>query len=98
MENKNSWLYFTLGSALLWSLFPIISSDALKTTPPFLTLSITLLIASIFFFALVIVSGKFHELKNIKAWKYATITAIFIGVLHYGLYYSGLRLTSPGNA
>lgn len=98
MEHKTTWLYPTLGSILIGSIFPILASHTLKSAPAFLTLTVTFSVAVIILWIIILLQRKIYELKNKEVWRYGLLTGIFNGLLFYGFYYAWLLSTTPGNA
>lgn len=98
MTEERKGELFILGEALLWSLFPVIAFITLSGITPILSLSWTTLLAAVFFAGMMLVKGSWRELKNPLVWRYGILVAFFIGVWFYGLYYLGLKFTTPGNA
>lgn len=98
MKNKSAWLYPTFGSILIGAIFPILASSTLKSTPPFLTLTLTFVTAAIFLGFILLIQGKIGELRNKKAWEYWFLTGVLNGACFYGFYYFWLLSTTPWNA
>lgn len=96
--HKNSWITFTYISIVLWAIYPVLAWATVRDTPPFFSLVLTFTISSILFLPVITWKRGWSELKNPLAWKYGFLAAIFIDVVLYGLYYSGLRFTSANNA
>jgi drug/metabolite transporter (DMT)-like permease len=98
MKREREGELFILSEALLWGLFPVITVLSFSGLAPLTSLIWTTFI-SIFFFAILMQArGRWQELINPALWKYALLITLFIGVGVYGLYYTGLTTTSPGNA
>ncbi len=89
---------FIYASVFLWSFFPIITVLTFRNIPSFLSLAYGTLLSSLFFAFMMSYRRKWHELKNIQLWKNGILIALYIGVLFYGLYFTGLTMTTPGNA
>ncbi len=98
MKHKFIWLIPTSISIVTAALFPIMAADAVTILPPFLSLLLTYIFASIMLLWLVAWQKKLHELKNKVAWKYGLYVGLLNSVAFYGFYYFGLITTSPGNA
>lgn len=98
MNKKKTWLYPTFWSIVIAGIFPILASEILKNSQPFLQLTGTFFFASIVLWILLLIKGKLHELKNPSAWKYGLLTWVLNWALFYGFYYLGLKFTTPWNA
>jgi drug/metabolite transporter (DMT)-like permease len=87
-----------LGEAVLWCLFPIVTILTYSSLSPILSLAYSTLFAAIFFALSVFARCKTEEIFNPKIFRYLVYSAFFIGWLFYGLYFWGLKYTTPGNA
>jgi drug/metabolite transporter (DMT)-like permease len=87
-----------IGEAILWALFPIVTILSYATLNPIASLAISTLFAAVFFGAVMLFRGKAGELKQPGIWRYILPVAFFIGWLFYGLYFTGLKFTTAGNA
>ncbi|MDQ3076094.1 MAG: DMT family transporter [bacterium] len=96
-ENKKANMYM-IGEMILWSLFPVVGMLGLNGVPAIVSLFWVNLFATLFFVGMTIFKGKLFELKNKQAWIYTIGTAIFIGVIFYGLFFYALGKTTPANA
>ncbi len=85
---------FILISILLWSSFAVITKLSFQILPFLWSASLSILIATIFFFY----REKKSALIQHNAWKDIWGTTILIGILYYGLFFYGLQYTSAGNA
>src|SRR3989338_6965385 len=63
----------------------------------FVSLAWSTLFAAIFFAFLITYQGRWSELRNPLLWKYSVFITLFIGILFYGFYFSGLQYSTPGN-
>jgi drug/metabolite transporter (DMT)-like permease len=93
-QKGNAYIIF---EGLIWSLFPIVTILGLKGVPSIVGLFWATLFSAVFFLAIIIVRGKWQELKNLQVWKYSFGVAIFIGVIFYGLFFYGLTKTVSAN-
>ncbi|MBY0539370.1 DMT family transporter [Patescibacteria group bacterium] len=98
MTEERKGELFILSEALLWSLFPIIAVLSFGSLAPVTTLAWTTIFATLFFACVMFVKGTWRDLKNPLVWRYGLLIAFFIGIWFYGLYYLGLKYTTPGNA
>ncbi len=89
---------FILSETLLWSLFPIITVSSLLFFNPIVSLAWSTMFASVFFAVLLTYKQKWHELKNFSALYDILWVSLLIGVIYYGIYFFGLKYTSPANA
>jgi len=63
----------------------------------FVSLAWSTLFAAIFFAFLITYQGRWSELRNPLLWKHSVFITLFIGILFYGFYFSGLEYSTPGN-
>ena len=98
MTEERKGELFILGETVLWSLFPIITVLTFAGIMPLVSLAWTTGISTFFFLAVMLAKGTWREVMNVRAWKYAALITLFIGVGFYGLFYLGLQYTTPGNA
>lgn len=89
-------LYITL-SALIWGLFPIVTSKSGTTIHPLWNSALTTLIAIIPCAFIMTFRKRWHELFNRQAMIETLISATLIGVCYYSLVFIGSSLTSPQN-
>ena len=83
--------------SILWSIFPIITFVAVSKADPFYAAGFSSLIAGLFFATMVTHQKKWSEIKVKAAWLSILILTVFIGVGYYGLTFTALKYTSPGN-
>lgn len=96
-EAKKGNIYI-VSEMILWSLFPVLGILGFNGLPFVVSLFWVNLLATIFFFVLMSIRGKWAELKNLLVWKYTLGVVLFICVLFYGFYFYGLQSTVPANA
>jgi drug/metabolite transporter (DMT)-like permease len=89
---------FILSSALIWSLFPVVTVLGIKGISSMTALFWATSFSIIFFSLMMTFKKRWKEAKNFKVWKYALGIAIFNGVIYYGLYFYALTKTLPANA
>lgn len=89
---------FILFSAIIWSLFPIVTILGIKGVSSMVALFWSTAFSVVFFLGMIIFRKRWHEIKNLQVWKYAFGIAIFNGVIYYGLYFYALTKTLPANA
>jgi len=63
----------------------------------FVSLAWSTLCAAFFFAVLLTYRKRWNELRNPLLWKYSIFITLFIGILFYGFYFSGLEYSTPGN-
>jgi drug/metabolite transporter (DMT)-like permease len=85
-----------LGLALLESWFPILSIVAMSYIGALHTYTYSLIIALVFFLALMYKNNSFGELKNKKAYKDLLLTSFWITSL-FLLVFIGMQYTTAGN-
>lgn len=89
---------FSLAGVVMWSFFPVITTLSYSNVPALISLAWSSLFASIFFGCVVAYKNLWHELTRPLFWKYIAGVTFFTGILVYGLYYTGLEYTTPGDA
>ncbi|MDR3642396.1 MAG: DMT family transporter [Candidatus Doudnabacteria bacterium] len=87
-----------LGEAVLWSFFPIISILSFARLAPIASLAWSSVFLVICFGIIVAARGKSAEIFKPRVWTYIPLITLFITLFYYGLYYSGLKYTTAGNA
>lgn len=90
--------FYILGEAVLWAFFPIVTIITYRAFSPMASLALGTLLAGAFFGAVMLARGRQREILNPKIYKQIFLVAFFIGWLFYGLFYLGLKHTTPGNA
>lgn len=95
-EKRKGELYI-FGQTVVGAFLPIAIVLSYVSLAPLTSLAWSTLIAVACMGAVLLYRGKLRELVNVRLWKYCALVAFFIGVLLYGLYYSALTLTTPGN-
>lgn len=95
-REKKGDAYILLG-ALIWGLFPIITTLTFATLSPLTSLGWSTLFAAVFFAVLLTVRKKWPEIRKKEALKDILYTTLFLSVIYYFFYYFGLKFTSPGN-
>ncbi len=93
---KGEWYIF--GGGVLWAFFPIVTIVTFAGLSPMASLAWGTLLAAVFFGATVILKGRQRELLKREIYPPIFLIAFFIGWLFYGLYFSGLKFTTAGNA
>jgi len=85
------------GKAVLWSLFPIMTTLTYSSLSPLASLSWTTVFAALFFGIILTIRKKWGEIKNISAMKDIAMAALLIGICYYGFMFWGIQKSSPGN-
>jgi drug/metabolite transporter (DMT)-like permease len=88
---------FIFSEAILWSLFPVVTSLTIKSLDTLIALGFTTFFSAVFFALLLTFRKKWGDLKNTKALQYILLATLFIGVIYYLLSFLSLQFTSPGN-
>ncbi len=88
---------FILTQAFTHSIFPVIINYSTKLIPPIFFAGVSIIVASIFLFFYILLTGKIKEIFNKKAFKYILGVVIFIVIVPSILIYSGTKLTSGIN-
>ena len=86
-----------MASVLFWAFFPIVTVLSYETLSAFYSLAWATLFASVFFGGVIIYRKTWREIASPLLWKYVFFITLFIGILYYGFYFSGLSRTTPGN-
>ncbi len=98
MNEERKGESYIIGEALLWGLFPVLTILGYSALPSLISLGLTTLFAA-FFFALVLTfRGRWREIFDRGAAFDIAMTTLLIGVVFYALFYTGLTMTSAGNA
>ncbi|OIO54133.1 hypothetical protein AUJ46_03880 [Candidatus Peregrinibacteria bacterium CG1_02_54_53] len=84
-------------SAVLWSMFPVITILSFGSVPPLFSAGISTLFAGVFFAGLLTAKKEWPLLLKFEAWKDIMLTTAFIGIAFYGFMFLGLKHTSAGN-
>jgi drug/metabolite transporter (DMT)-like permease len=96
-EKRKGEIYIYIG-AILWAFFPVITILSYGKLPSLLSLAWSTFFSVIFFSVVVSYKKTWYQLKNPLVWKYIFFIVLFIGVLFYSFYFTGLETTSAGNA
>lgn len=86
-----------LSSALLWSMFPVLTAVTVARLAPLFTAAIATAIAAAFFAGVLTWRKRWRELLLRSAWYDMVMATFFIGIVFYGLTFTGFRFTTPGN-
>lgn len=98
LSKERAGEFFILTEALLWGLYPVVTSIALSKLSLLVALGLSTLFAGIFFGLVISIRHKWSELKQKSALADILITTVILGVIYYVLSFYGLTITSPGNA
>ena len=96
MTKEREGEFLMLALAFIESWFPILSISAMAYVGALHTYVYSLVIALIFFVAIMYKKDKFKELKNQKAYKSLLLTSFWITLL-FTLVFVGMRYTTAGN-
>lgn len=94
-EQKGEW--YLIAAAVLSSVFPIVTVLTVASIPPVFAAGVATLIAGVCFVVWVTVRKEWHFLYN-TVWKDILCASFLIGVLYYGILFTGLSYTTAGNA
>ncbi len=86
-----------LGTAVLWSFFPIISILIISGLAPLAAAAVSTFFSTFFFLLIMIKKRLFAELKIKEAWPDILKATFIIGFLVYFFIFIGLKFTSAGN-
>ncbi|MFZ2188288.1 MAG: DMT family transporter [Candidatus Moraniibacteriota bacterium] len=98
LERERQGEVIIFSESILWSLFPVITILSLVNISPLLSLAWSTLFAAVFFGIVLSVKNGWKELRNKAAIKDILITTFLLGIVYYGLFFTGLRYTTAGNA
>ncbi len=84
--------------AIMWSLWPVLTLLMYGGLLPMFTAGASALIAAAFFAVILTKKRLWKQIRVRKAWPDMLAAAVLIGVIFYGLLYSGLQFTTAGNA
>lgn len=85
------------GSAALSGAFPVLTAATVATLTPLYAAGIATAISSVFFACVLSLKGRWKEMLQRAAWGDMLATSMCIAVGYYGLLFTGLRYTTPGN-
>lgn len=98
MTKNNQGILYVLANSVIWGFFPIAAKTGMVNLPPIVALSCATFLSVIFFAFVITWKREWRSLYNKELLKYSMFVVLFIGVFYYGLYYLGLKITTPGNA
>jgi drug/metabolite transporter (DMT)-like permease len=84
--------------AVMWSLWPVLTLLMYGGLLPMFTAGASALTAAVFFAAILTQKRLWKQIRVRKAWPDMLAAAVLIGVMFYGLLYTGLQFTTAGNA
>lgn len=87
-----------VSEAIIWAFFPIITILSYATLSPIVSLAWSSVFLVLFFGLIIVIRGKTKEIFIPQVWKYIPLITIFITLLYYGLYFTGLNYTTAGDA
>lgn len=96
MTKEREGEFLMLGLAVLESWFPILSIVAMSYIGALHTYTYSLIIALVFFIAIMYKRDRFKELKNTDAYKDLLLTSFWITLL-FTLVFIGMQYTTAGN-
>jgi len=86
------------GEAVIWAFFPIITILSYAALSPISSLAWSSVFLVLCFGLIIIVRGKTKEIFIPEVWKYIPLITLFITLFYYGLYFTGLKYTTAGDA
>jgi drug/metabolite transporter (DMT)-like permease len=87
-----------LSQTFIWGAFPIVTILSYARLSSWSTLAWSMFFAGLFFAGIMTYRKTWHELRNPVLWQYVLMAVLFISILYYGLYFTGLTKTTAGNA
>lgn len=95
-EKRRGELY-ALSQGMVGGFLPVAIVLSYVSLGSLASLAWSTLFAGISLGVIMLYRGSFHELRDVRLWKYAMLIALFIGILLYGFYFTALKITTPGN-
>ena len=95
-KRKGEW--YLLTGVLFWAFFPIVTALSYAKLSALFSLAWATLFSAVFFGCIIAYRRTWREIANPILWRYVFFVTLFIGVLYYGFYFTGLERTTPGNA
>lgn len=89
--------YSAYGTAILWSLFPVVTVLTVQGLSPLFTASIATGFSALFFACMISFRRGWSQLLRREAWRDMLLATFFIGIIFYALVFTGYRFTSAGN-
>ncbi len=89
--------YSAYGTAILWSLFPVVTVLTVSRLSPLFTAAVATGCSALFFACILFLRKHWSELLMRAAWSDMLLATLFIGILFYGFVFVGYRFTSAGN-
>lgn len=83
--------------AAMWSVFPVLTVAIIAHVPPILTAALSVGISMLFFALALTVQKQWYQILDRRAWKDIALVAVFLGIILYGLLFTGLRSAGAGN-
>ncbi len=96
-EEEKKGVVLALISAALWGAFPVVVNRGTRQIPPMEFAAVSALLAAAVSFIYMIAGGKFHELKEKKAYPSLLMVAVCIVIIPYSLFFTGSSRTSGIN-
>ncbi len=97
MPEKRKGELYILSAATLGGFLPVGIVLTYAQVSGFVSLAWSTLCAAVFFGFLITYRGRWSELRNPLLWRHGFLITLFIGILFYGFYFSGLEYSTPGN-
>ncbi len=89
--------FSAFSTAVLWSLFPVVTVLTVSSLSPLFTASISTGLSALFFACMISFRRRWHQLGLRHAWKDMLLATFFIGIVFYTFVFVGYRFTSAGN-
>lgn len=91
-------MFYILSSAVLWSLFPVLTTISFFDISPLWSAAIGMFFSMLYFLFVLVFRGQWTTNVS-RATRYDIMKAcLLIGVGYYAMIYVGISLTTPGNA
>jgi drug/metabolite transporter (DMT)-like permease len=87
-----------LGACALWAVSFVATKIALQAAPPLTVVSLRLLVASVCFLPLLVLTGRWRRIEGWRDWLRLAGLSLFGAGLHYGFQTVGLQTTNASNA
>ncbi|MFA7286748.1 MAG: DMT family transporter [Patescibacteria group bacterium] len=89
---------FVLSGSMLWGLFPVVTILSFGSLSPLTSLGWNTLLSTLLFVSVIAFKNSWRLLKEVSAFRDIFWVVVFLGILHYVFYFTGLQYTSAGNA
>ena len=93
-----SGMFFILSSAVLWSLFPVLTTISFYDISPLWSAAFGMFFSVLYFLFVLLFRGQWTTDISRRSRNDIMKACLLIGVGYYAMMYVGISLTTPGNA